>query len=307
IITLTLCPAFDVHCAADIELHHENLAKISRTDAGGKGINISRALAAGNIDNHAVIALGSENGGAFLKELENEKFDIIPVFVSGKIRENITLHEQSGSETRICFEGFEADISLLDTVLEKIKSIAKGEFFLTLTGRLPKGISVRDALVFIEKIKSAGAKIVIDSKSFELSDIIAAKPYLIKPNAEEASEYAKKEISDISDASDFAENLRGQGAGNVMITLGEKGAVLACDSGIYASVPPKINVLSTVGAGDSAIAGFLASKAAGKSDAEALQNAVAYGTAVCMTVGTSAPDKAKIDAIFGKTSVAKIK
>lgn len=290
IITLTLNPAFDIH--ADIEhiaLYHENIARICEYDAGGKGVNISRALCANGVQNVCVAVLGEENGADFLSRIEAQGLFCRAIFVKGRIRENLTFHTNDKKETRISFEGFSADGGLLERVANEISDIVGEGDVVTFTGRLPKGVSGEDAKRFLLDLKRVGARLVIDSRSFTLDDLIELRPWLIKPNEEEIALYVRKEIKTRTDAAREAERLRGFGIENVMISLGSLGAVLACSEGVLFACAPKIEVLSSVGAGDSAIAGFLSAYSEGLPSESRLSRAVAYGSAACIREGTAPP------------------
>ena len=130
---------------------------------------------------------------------------------------------------------------------------------------------------------------MIDSRSFSLDDLRELRPFLIKPNQEEISEYLCREIDSFDEISEAAMALHSDGIENVMISLGGDGAMLACDEGVFVATPPRIDALSTIGAGDSAIAGFLAASKSGKSAPECLCNAVSFGSAACLTEGTKPP------------------
>ena len=130
---------------------------------------------------------------------------------------------------------------------------------------------------------------MIDSRSFSLDDLRELRPFLIKPNQEEISEYLCREIDSFDEISEVAMALHSGGIENVMISLGGDGAMLACDEGVFVATPPRIDALSTIGAGDSAIAGFLAASKSGKSAPECLCNAVSFGSAACLTEGTKPP------------------
>ena len=107
IITVTLNPAFDVHCTTERFLpYRENIFDVSARDAGGKGVNVSRALLSNGVESLAVCAVGRENGAEFLQALRSEGLTVAAVAVEGRIRENITLHEKENPETRISFSGF---------------------------------------------------------------------------------------------------------------------------------------------------------------------------------------------------------
>ena len=115
IITLTLNPAFDVHCSfKTFKAEGENFGIVTSRDAGGKGINISRALSSCGIESVAMVALGSENGAEFASILEKDGIEFKYVNASGRIRENFTVHTEGADETRISFEGTISDDHLLE-------------------------------------------------------------------------------------------------------------------------------------------------------------------------------------------------
>ena len=152
---------------------------------------------------------------------------------------------------------------------------------------------------FLQTLSERGARLVIDSKTFTLLDLVECHPYLIKPNEEEIAEYLGKKTDTLEDALLSAEKLHCLGMENVMITLGKKGAVLFCREGAFVANAPEIAVRSTIGAGDSAIAGFLSAIRSGKSKQGCLREAVAFGSAACLTVGTQAPKKEDIEQMRG--------
>ena len=307
IITLTLNPAFDIHCYSEnFAPYHENLARITANEAGGKGVNISRALTVNGVDNLAFVVLGDENGDSFAKRLSDDGMNFRSITLKGRIRENITLHTNGADETRISFEGFSTDDSLLDMVYAELEKEELNGSYVTFTGRVPAGISMTAVKGFLSRLSAAGAHIVIDSRSFTLDDLVECKPWLIKPNQEEISVYLGREIDSFDAALTGARELYGKGISNVMISLGSQGALLVCDGGEYVAAPPRINALSTIGAGDSSIGGFLAAAASGEDSRGMLRRAVSYGTAACMTEGTRPPMKRDVDSIIEKVEVKKV-
>ena len=291
IITLTLAPAYDIHCQCDtFSAEQENLAHILSYDAGGKGVNISRALTVWGTKNTAIVLLGSENADAFLSALKKEEIEHISFPVDGRIRENITLHQEGHKETRISFPGFSASPEILDKVENLVLSLAEGlPTIVTLTGRLPDGIPMEKVKEMLSRFHENNIRFVVDSRSFTLADLIEVKPYLIKPNEEEIVAYMHREVDTIEDALLSARELHETGITNVMISMGAQGAVLVSDTGEYVAKAPAIVPVSTIGAGDSSIAGFLAALSLGEREENALRYAVAFGSAACLTVGTSAP------------------
>ena len=304
IVTLTLNPAFDLHCyAEDFKAEKENFAEIVSFDAGGKGVNISRALCSNGVENTAVIIVGKENGERFLNDLEGDVCNIIAIEAEGRIRENITVHTNGESETRISFSGFKAERGVLDKLYEKTSGIINGESIVTLTGSLSKGMDLSSVKDLVMKWKEMGAKIVIDSRSFSLSDLMEVKPFLIKPNREEISNYLGRDISDFDEVVSSAKEIFSSGIENVMISLGSKGALLVCREGVFTAKPPACTPVSTIGAGDSSIAGFVAAVKEGKGALDCLRNAMAYGNAACLTEGTRPPDRQKVQEIIKNVAI----
>ena len=306
VITLNLNPAYDIHCyVEDFKPFNENLAQITENEAGGKGINISRALKYNGTESTAITVICEENGQAFIQALQNDNLNFIQINQNGRIRENITIHTDTNKETRISFAGFSADNSLIDETEKIIESIIEDNTILTFTGRVPEGISKQKIKEFLKKFKSKGILIVIDSRSLTLEDIIELKPWLIKPNQEEISEYLSENISDFDSTVKAATQIHKNGIENVMISLGEKGAVLVNTDGIFTAVPPEIDAISTIGAGDSTIAGFISATIQNKCSSEKLKTAVSFGTAACLTGGTKPPTSKNVRKIFDQIKVDK--
>lgn len=306
IVTLTLNPAFDKHCYTQtFQPFHENIAEVLSLAAGGKGINISRALTKNGVDNVAVCIVGKENRGEFESCLQADRLSFRSVETAGRIRENITLHCGDGQpETRISFQGFSCEESILNEVEKYVGTADKGTI-ITFTGSIPKGISVSKVKEFLEKYRARGAKIVIDSRSFSLAELLDFRPWLIKPNRDEAEGYTGKTLQTTASALSVAENWQKRGVENVMISLGCDGAILASSTGNYIATTPNIHPISTIGAGDSTIAGFIAAYAEGKSEADCLKRAVSYGTAACLEEGTRPPLQTNVREIEQKTVVQK--
>ncbi len=299
ITTLTLNPAFDIHVSLrSFPPGRESLADSVTRDIGGKGINISRALTENGIENTALVVLGKENSADFIQGMERAGLTYQTLLWEGRIRENITIHPEAEPETRLSFKGFECDGSLLQMAEERIEP----QGIVTFTGSVPAGISAQEIEAFLMRLKEKGARLVIDSKSVSLEMLKRIKPWLIKPNAEEMEAYCGKALSE-EELCAAAMELHQAGIANAMISLGGSGAVLAAEGNLYRAYVPAIEAVSTVGAGDSAIAGFLG---CGATAEERLRYAVAYGSAACLRKGTNPPLAKDIKEIFEKVSIQKI-
>ena len=295
IFTLTLSPAFDIHCCVSRFLpHSENLVVVTEREAGGKGVNVSRALAKNGIDSLALVAMGSENAQDFCRMLDADGVPYKALLVPGRIRENITIHEENAPETRISFSSEGLDVAVLNAMEQVLSELVDGDACVTMTGRIPDGIAMPEVKKLLHRLTEKGARLVIDSRSFSLGDLLEVRPWLIKPNREEISWYLECEISSFDEVLHSAVMLCEKGIANVMISLGEQGALLVCDKGRFVATPPTIPVASTVGAGDSSIAGFLAATSEGGSPDRALCRAVAFGSAACLLAGTRPPNPADV-------------
>lgn len=297
IYTITLSPAYDVHASASsLVLRHENLAHVKSRDAGGKGVNVSRALTYNGVDNTAIVVLGRDNCADFKAALDADKMTYIGIEKEGRIRENLTIHVDGEDETRISFSGFSLESGILGEVDALIN--ADENTVITFTGSVPRGVDMPEVKRFLANLKNKGAKVVVDSRSFTLDDLIEVAPWLIKPNSEEIAMYSGRKVNSFSDCLDFAKKLLSDGIENVMISLGEKGALLVTADATVTAVPPTIDALSTIGAGDSTIAGFIAAYTSGADAAECLKVATSYGTAACILEGTTPPTKENVAEIY---------
>lgn len=293
-----------MHCHTDyLALDHENLVYMDLCQAGGKGVNISRALGNNGTDNLALLVLGEENADSFMRNLDQDGVTYEAITLPGRIRENITIHTGS-TETRISFPGFSVTPELLTQVWQRLAGKADDDTVVTMTGRVPEGMAVADVMDMLRTAADRGAKIVVDSRSFTLDDLKELKPWLIKPNQEEISAYLGREVGSLEETLREAEVIHEAGIANVMISMGGDGALLVCNAGAYIAVPPKVEVRSTIGAGDSSIAGFLA--CTGEIPEERLLWAVAYGSAACKTEGTLPPEPEDVKSILPRIQLRKL-
>lgn len=304
--TITLNPAIDLHYRMESFVAcRENYVQAVSYDAGGKGINISRALTSVGVVNTAYAVLGEENQTEFVKKLQADGVNLSPIFVDGRIRENITLHPTDQAETRISMDTFSLSPSVLFHLDTLLSDTTCG--VLAFAGRLPKGISTADALSFLKGCAKRGDRVIVDCNSFTLEELKRLRPFLIKPNEEEAEAFLKRKVSDPTMAGEAARGLVLEGvAEEVMISLGKAGAVWSNGQRRVHLQPPPITPISTIGAGDSTLAGMIAALSSGKSIDEALKTAVAFGTAACLTEGTRPPRKEDIVQIYQKITLTEL-
>lgn len=298
IVTVTLNPAFDIHCnMKSFVPFSENYIESTISFVGGKGVNISRALSSQNVDNLALIILGKENAVSFEKGLKEEGINYRGVYTDERIRENFTLHCENQKETRLSFDSFKAKDSLLDEILKLVPTNTK---FLAFSGRLPSGISKSKAIEILKEIKNRNIFLAVDCNSFNLEELIEICPYFIKPNEVEISKLSDKPINEV------AKELHSKGIKHVLITRGNDSSIYAGHNIIKEIKIPVLSPVSTVGAGDCTVAGFLAAYSKGKDIDTCLKTAIAFGSAACLKEGTSAPNKADIEKFIKQTDIINI-
>lgn len=290
IITITLNPAFDVHYKMkNLALHKENYVDTTSVFAGGKGINVARALENNGVDCMAYVALGKENADRFVTMLDADGVSWTGVYCEGKIRENITIHVMNEPETRISLDDFSLTGETLDQLYAMLKSELDSDSIVVFSGRIPRGLTKEEVLIFLKRLQAGGAKICVDCNSFSFEDLLQIKPFLVKPNEQEAEQFCKTPVRNMDEALRAAKSIHAMGIENVIISMGGEGAAFAGGQLSCVAVAPKISPLSTVGAGDSAVAGFIAAFAQGMDVDECFINAVSFGTAACLTEGTLPP------------------
>lgn len=289
IYTLTLNPAVDYYISVDkLNLGAVNRTKSEQIRFGGKGINISLVLKELGIPSTALGFIGGFTGDALENYLKQNDIDCDFVKIDGNTRINVKLND-----TDINSAGPNISESDLQQLYKKLDNIKKHDF-LVLSGSVPKTLPQNIYGIILERLKNKGIEFIVDAEKDLLLNTLKYKPFLIKPNHYELSEIFGVQINDFDTALTYAKKLQDMGAVNVMVTLGDLGAVLACKNGeSYTQNASKGEVISAVGSGDSAIAAFLAKHISGGDYAACLKLAVAAGSATAFSDELAKDDKIK--------------
>ncbi len=305
IFTVTLSPVIDRYasCESLVPYREHTLTDKGRF-AGGKGLNTARALLAYGIPAEALLVLGRENKTDFLGLLPPTLSPIV-VETGGFVRENLTLFSDGGRETRLSFRAPRAEEAILERVYRVLAARGLGDAYITIGGKCPDGLSPSALTSFALRLQGEGARLLIDSRSYSREMIEEIKPYFIKPNGEEIEAYGYKAF-DLSSAAEAARGLCRLGCQNAMVSLGGMGAALASAKGCFIARAPSLTPLSTVGAGDSAIGGFLAAIAKRLEEKERLAYAVSFGSAACLTEGTAPPSRHDIEEFLPKIEIESV-
>jgi 1-phosphofructokinase len=267
-------------------------ATADRVDPGGKGVNVSRAVAAAGRRTVAVVPLGGPEGALLAALLGRHGIEAAGVPVAGGTRVNITLLEPDGTLTKVNAAGPVLTEAEAEALLEAVHTRSAGADWVACCGSLPRGLPPEWYAELVSRSHRAGARIALDTSGAALLAALRERPDVVKPNAEELAEAVGRPLLTIGDALKAAEELRGLGARAVLASLGADGQLLVGDSGTYFGSAKVAVIRSNVGAGDASLAGFLA---AGGTGPAALAAAVAHGAAAVQLPGSVMPSPADLD------------
>jgi len=290
ILTLTLNPALDVTTHVAALLPEKKLrCKTPTYQPGGGGINVSRGLSRLGTVNQAMYLEGGATGERFTSLLIQENISAIPFGTTVWTRENITVvDDATHSQYRFTFPGSELPMVVYDAILERIGNLDPFPDFVVLSGSFPPAFP----FLFFEKLKKLieknSSKLVVDTSGEELKTAAKQGVYLLKPNFSELCELAGIEKENFRHVKDIAHQVLTQyEVGVLVVSLGAKGAIILAGEHFYQISSPHLPVKSTVGAGDSMLAGLLYGLSLGESWEEVLKWGVACGTATTLNEGTS--------------------
>lgn len=309
IVTLTANPSLDrsVSLPGPLERGEVQRALSIRQESGGKGVNVSRALVASGLATLAVLPGGQMD--PVLTGLRDGGVPFAALAISDPLRSNLALTEPGGITTKINEPGPVLSEGQQEALIGLLVERSRGASWVVLAGSLPPGVPADFYATVARRIRSlkhdGGApRIAVDSSGAPLAAAVASdasgKPDLIKPNAEELAELAaasghvkpstaqELEADPVAAAAAAAAVVR-SGVRAVLATLGAKGAVLVTADGAWLGTHPPVTAVSTVGAGDSSLAGYLLAASQGATPADCLRQAVAHGAAAAALPGSSVP------------------
>lgn len=266
-------------------------ATADRVDPGGKGVNVSRAVAAAGHRTRAVLPLGGPAGAALAGLLRAEGIDVAGVPVAGQTRSNIAVAEPDGTLTKINAAGPELTPDESEALLTAVGEGSAGADWIACCGSLPRGLAPEWYAELVARAHRAGARIALDTSGPSLTAALRERPDVVKPNAEELAQAVGRPLTTVGDAVEAAEELRSWGARAVLASLGADGQLLVDAVGARFGSAPVAAVRSNVGAGDASLAGFLT---AGGTGAPALAAAVAHGAAAVQLPGSLMPTPADL-------------
>lgn len=297
ILTLTANPSHDrtVVLGGALERGAVIRADSVTSQAGGKGVNIARACVSAAVP--AVAVLPAAKDDPFVLELLAAGIDCRPVHHDGGLRVNITITEPDGTTTKLNSPGPELTADVRRELGEALRRRAAAADWVVLAGSLPPGTPPEWYADLVVMLRASGARVAVDTSDEPLRSLVSrlpeAAPQLMKPNGEELASFTGDDPdrleSDPAAAAKAARTLVESGVETVLATLGARGAVLVTASGAWWAEPLPVTVVSTVGAGDSSLFGYLLGEIQRRPAPERLALAVAYGSAAAGLPGTTIP------------------
>ncbi|MGY1749321.1 1-phosphofructokinase family hexose kinase [Modestobacter sp. SYSU DS0511] len=304
VVTLTANPSLDRTLDLPGRLERGVVTRLggSSTEPGGKGVNVSRAVAAAGAD--VVSVLPAADDDPLVRALQALGLPLATVPIGTPVRTNYTLTEPDGTTTKLNERGAPLDDTVLAALQAALLEHARTARWVVLSGSLPPGVPGDWYATLVRALRGTGARVAVDTSEGPLLALLAAGPEaapdLLKPNTEELAQLAGLPEAAVADDPDAAlgavATLHRRGVAEVLLTLGADGAVLStADGGLWSARPPRVAVRSTVGAGDCSLAGYVLADLAGEEPTERLRTAVAYGTASAALPGSAVPTPAQVD------------
>lgn len=304
ILTLTMNPALDL----TVQLGPLHVGQVNRSDAmlshaAGKGINVAQVLA--DLGHELTVAgfLGVDNQQPFESLFAKRGFIDEFVRVPGETRSNIKLAESSGRITDLNGPGPEVSVQAQQALATRVEQIAAGFDAVVVAGSLPRGVSAQWLKTLLLRLNAMGLKVALDTSGEALRVGLEASPWMIKPNTEELADALDAPIISIDAQAQAAAELRQRGIEHVVISQGSEGVHWFSADAALQALPPKVTVASTVGAGDSLLAGMVHGLLCGHKAEQTLRTATAIAAMAVTQIGFGINDSAQLKRLESGVSV----
>ena len=308
IVTVTPNPSIDRTVSLATPLTRGAVQRVHwvSSEPGGKGVNVTRALTLAGLDSMAVLPAAASDPLVAALHSAGVPFRCVPI--AAGVRTNLAITESDGTTTKFNEPGAALDRATLNTLTQTILEAAETAEWVVLSGSLPPDVPDRWYADIVALLAPYACRVAVDTSDAPLAALASsldhAAPDLLKPNAEELASLVGVSAASLEDAVtqgdptpviSAALDLVGRGVATVLTTLGPAGAVLVNATGAWLATPPPIVPISTVGAGDSSLAGYLRAEVGGAEAPRRLQMAVAYGSAAASLPGSALPSPSQVD------------
>lgn len=299
VITVTANPALDV----TIHASHWQRSVVNRgqtldVNPGGKGLNVAINLNDAGIDAVVTGWMGEENDHHFTRVFAKHNVRDDFVRFAGEVRTCIKIVDDSNGETTdINMPGYEVPKHAQEALAEYLEKEVKEDTVLMFGGSLPKGIARDFYAQMVEKYRQVCQWVVVDTSGEALQEVMKAKvlPHMIKPNIHELREFCGKDLQTHTEILQQAREFINNGVEMVVVSMGRKGAWFVTKDQALHAQPPKIKVVSTVGAGDAMVAGVIRGVLLNRELDDIARRSTAYSVANIMHMGSYLPDEQQLD------------
>ena len=302
IVTLTVNPALDVytrtaHLEPDIKMRCE---KASR-DPGGGGVNVSRVIKRLGGNSTAVYTKGGFTGDLFENLLKAENIDQDVVLIEDEVRQNFAVTETtSGKLFRFGFPGPQITDKEARKILQKIKSYNNADYLVG-SGSLAPGLPAQFYAEAAAIAKKNKCRFVLDTSGKAYSGVLEEGAYLLKPNINELEDLVGEKANDDKEREALLLDVLDKYKVEVLVlSLGSKGALLATKNRVQHYPAPKVEHVSSIGAGDSMVAGMVYSLSCGEAVDKAVLYGISCGSATIKSPGTELLRKKDVDELYQK-------
>jgi 6-phosphofructokinase 2 len=307
IYTVTLNPALDRAIAVERLLEDDTTRVLSETRyAAGKGIDVSRVIRELGGQSVALGFIGGYDGLHLEGLLVNAGVMTDFTKISRETRTNIILKENAtGKQFVISAEGPDVDASEIGQFYQNVRQL-QGVDYLIMSGSLPRGVTPNVYGQLILAGKKRGAFIFLDTDGAALKESLEYQPTGIKPNRYELSRLMGREIDSESKILAACDQIHEKGIAYVLVSMGKEGMILSTREQKIKAVAPSVDVESPVGAGDSAVAGFILAHSQSRDLEECIRLACASGTASAKTPGTELCHRADVESLLSLVKISRL-
>lgn len=299
VATVTLNPALDRTVSLDrLQPGGLNRALSVRLDAGGKGINLARVLRRLGIDAVSLGFLAGDTGRLVAELLGREGMASDFVWVPGETRTNLKLVDGRGRVTEVNEPGPLVTEVELQALEARVLALDPAVQVLALAGSAPPGVEPELYGRLLRLARERGLRTVLDAEGDALEAGLEARPYLVKPNADEAARLFGERPGTLAEAAEMAATLVERGVELALVSLGAAGCAFATRGESGWGRPPEVPVRGTVGAGDSLLAGVVAGVLGGREASEAVRMGVAVAASAVAQEGPGRPDPEQVRALL---------
>jgi 1-phosphofructokinase family hexose kinase len=304
ILTLTINPAIDRTVMVDKLVFEDRGYILSRSEvAGGRGVNASFMTHALGGKTLAILTSGGAAGERMEQSLAGMGFPYQAVRVKPESRVNLTISDKTGLAVKLNEVGAPLDDLEVEAVRSLVETHLASAHWLMICGSLQPGVPTDFYRQIVEMAHSRGVRTLLDTDGEALLRGLEAKPTVISPNQAEAERLLGRAILTRTQSIEAVERMHTMGPQSVILSLGGRGAVGASPDGVFEALPPRVDSLCPIGAGDSLAAAFVWASDKKKSFVDALRWGVAAGTATSVLPGMNFPNLQQVRAIYKQVQV----